>query len=37
MTQPAVQILSDPIDELLADTRRRLEALERELTTKKQK
>jgi hypothetical protein len=37
MTHPAVQILGDPIDELLADTRRRLEALERELTTKKQK
>jgi len=35
LTQPAVEGFGDPMDALLGDTRRRLDALERDLTTKK--
>jgi hypothetical protein len=35
LTQPAAPGFGDPADELLADTRRRLDSLERDLTTKK--
>ena len=35
LTQPAVEGFGDPMDALLGDTRRLLEALERDLTTKK--